>query len=247
MSEAPRRPFRPVLLIDLDDTLFDHTGTSRDALVRLRDETPWMRALSVEQIQRRYSELLEAAHEQVVRGLVSVDEARLERFRGIGELVGHSVDRAEGAGLVERYQGLYRERRRAIPGATALLRHLHGRVPVAIVTNNRTAEQEEKLAVLGLADYVDALIISESVGVSKPDPAIFRIALEAVDAAPREAVMVGDSWASDVLGARASGIRAVWFNRFRAPRPPGDRSISVAELTSLEPATAVEAMLPRPE
>jgi putative hydrolase of the HAD superfamily len=55
--------------------------------------------------------------------------------------------------------------------------------------------------------------VSEEAGVSKPDPRIFEMALERANARAGEAVMVGDSWANDVEGARAAGIRAVWFNR----------------------------------
>jgi putative hydrolase of the HAD superfamily len=60
---------------------------------------------------------------------------------------------------------------------------------------------------------VDVLVVSEEAGVSKPHPRIFEIALERAGAGPPEAVMLGDSWRNDVEGARAAGIRAVWFNR----------------------------------
>jgi putative hydrolase of the HAD superfamily len=74
----------------------------------------------------------------------------------------------------------------------------------------------------GLDAYVNALIVSEEAGVSKPDPAIFAIALERLGVVASDAVMIGDSWAADVEGAIGAGVRAIWFNRFNRPRPRAD-------------------------
>jgi putative hydrolase of the HAD superfamily len=69
--------------------------------------------------------------------------------------------------------------------------------------------------------------------VSKPDPRIFQIALDRLECRADEVVMVGDSWAADVIGARAAGINAIWFNPDRAPSPEPDAG--VVELHRLEP------------
>jgi FMN phosphatase YigB (HAD superfamily) len=55
----------------------------------------------------------------------------------------------------------------------------------------------------------------------KPAPEFFTAVVEAAGCAPATVVHVGDSWAHDVLGARAAGLRAVWLNRAGVPRPPG--------------------------
>jgi putative hydrolase of the HAD superfamily len=60
---------------------------------------------------------------------------------------------------------------------------------------------------------VDAVIGSRAHGVTKPDPTIFRVVLEALDVEPAEAVMVGDSPEDDVEGARALGMRAFLLDR----------------------------------
>ena len=72
-------------------------------------------------------------------------------------------------------------------------------------------------------------MVSEAVGVSKPDPAIFEHALRALGCDAADAVMVGDSWAADVEGARGAGIRPIWFNRAgrRAPAASTARDRSV--------------------
>ena len=116
----------------------------------------------------------------------------------------------------------------ARPRRRRLLERLHGRTVLGVVTNNQIAEQEEKVAHFGLNDVIDFLVVSEGVGVSKPDPRIFSLALDRAAAEPGEAVMIGDSWENDILGARGAGIPAglvqsLWAKPPQvAPDPSGD-------------------------
>jgi putative hydrolase of the HAD superfamily len=89
---------------------------------------------------------------------------------------------------------------------------------------------------LGLAPDLDFVIASGAVGLSKPDPAFFRLAAARAGLPPAEALMVGDSYRADIEGARAAGMDAIlirrpeWRDR-RRPVPPGVKVIgSLAEL-----------------
>jgi HAD superfamily hydrolase (TIGR01549 family) len=208
-----------VVLCDMDDTIFDHALTSQAALRRLRIMEPQLHARSLLELWTEYSRLLEEAHPAVVSGAITVEESRIERFRRLAEFGGRSIPRAEAERLSKRYRANYRELRRAVPGARRLLERLHQKATVGVVTNNQVAEQEEKLAFLGMTSLVDFMVVSEAAGVAKPNPRIFEIALARAEASPENAVMIGDSWENDVLGARGAGIRAVWFNRYGSPRP----------------------------
>ena len=69
----------------------------------------------------------------------------------------------------------------------------------------------------GLADLWDGAVTASEAGEPKPDPALFRLALQRADVSPLGVVMIGDSYERDVLGARAAGIgRAVLVDRHRA-------------------------------
>jgi putative hydrolase of the HAD superfamily len=103
---------------------------------------------------------------------------------------------------------------------------------IGIVTNNFRQEQESKLADCGLTDAVDFMITSEETGIPKPSSAIFEAALERAGAEPAEAVMVGDSWSVDIVGALEAGIRPVWFNRHGRTAPD---NLPVAQVRSYEP------------
>lgn len=69
------------------------------------------------------------------------------------------------------------------------------------------------VAELGLDRYVEFVLASGAIGLSKPDPAFFRVALDRAGVAAGEAVMVGDSYRADVGGAWAAGMDAAWLDR----------------------------------
>ena len=229
------------LLFDLDDTLFDHRASAGEALRRVCRAHDCLRAAAFADVERQHASLLEEMHPRVVTGLLGMDEARVERFRQLLLRFGGAVTDDLCREAAAMYRREYLDARRATAGAEALLAAVRRRASVAIVSNNMLQEQTEKLEFCRLAAHVDALIVSEAAGVSKPDPAIFRAALEAIGAQPHEAVMIGDSWTADVLGAHAAGIRPIWFNPLGLPRP--DENSDVAELRTLEPTPAVLGMI----
>jgi HAD superfamily hydrolase (TIGR01549 family) len=226
------------VLFDLDDTLFDHAGCAREALAAVQACHASLGAMTLEAIDRAHTRFLEQLHAEVMLGRVALDEARRERFRRLLAAAGAAPDEELAARLAVTYRETYLQVRRAMAGAAALLAAVRQRAGVGVVSNNLLDEQQDKLRACGLDRFVDALVVSEEAGISKPDPAIFRIALERLDCAPEDAVMVGDSWSADVAGARAAGIRAVWFNpaRLAAPDEPG----VVRQLHAFEPIS--EAM-----
>jgi len=229
-----------LVLFDLDDTIFDHSLTCRAALGEVRNTEPRFAVRSLDELWRSYEQRLNAT--DLTLGWVGhsarfYEEARAGRFRALASSVGWNCDAAEGRAISSLYRKQYMRLRRPVPGAVEFVRRMARSGPVGIVTNNQVTEQVEKLNFLGISDIVDPLIISEAVGVAKPDPAIFRAALKSAGVEPGEAVMVGNSWRDDVLGARSAGIRPVWFNRFGHVRPTRHR---VQELTSFRPVQAAE-------
>ena len=85
------------------------------------------------------------------------------------------------------------------------------------IVSNSDGRVEQALTAAGLREYFDVVIDSSLVGIEKPDPAIFRAALDALGVEPEEALYVGDLYEVDVVGARAAGIEAVLL----APSSPG--------------------------
>ena len=141
----------------------------------------------------------------------------------------------------ELHRRTYQANRRCVEGALELVTHLKSRLRIAVVTNNTLAEQREKLATFGFAPLVDALVTSEEVGAAKPDARIFAAALERVACEPHEAVMIGDAWHHDVVGATSAGIRALWLNRHGLPHPDPSLAMQILALHPVEHVAALVA------
>ena len=117
-----------------------------------------------------------------------------------------------------------------IPGADVLVPELKRRgYPLALVADGPVATFENNLVPYDLYDLFDVYAISESVGVSKPHPRIFRYALSRLGIAASEhgrVVMVGNNLARDVKGANRLGLISVWLNwaprRRKVPADPSE-------------------------
>lgn len=90
-----------------------------------------------------------------------------------------------------------------------------------VIVSNSDGGVDKKLERAGLRRFCDAIVDSGAAGVEKPDPAIFRIALEHAGCEAHEAVHCGDLEAVDVRGAEAAGIRAVLLDPYGDWRDPG--------------------------
>jgi HAD superfamily hydrolase (TIGR01549 family) len=221
----------PVLLCDLDDTLFDHDRATRDSLANLRQSNQILTCWTLDELDARHRVLLETLHLDVLAGRLMIDDARRERFKRLLQQAG--VDDAEAAERMAcAYRTTYAANWHAVPGALPLLQSVRDEGhTVVIVTNNGVAEQRLKIDRCGIEPWIDCMVTSEELGISKPERGIFEHALARVGARPSDAVMLGDAWATDIEGAKAAGITPVWFN----PRGRQSPDPSVVELRSLTP------------
>ena len=223
------------VLFDLDNTLFDHWHASTSAIGAVREAYAIFSAEPLDGLKREAGRLLEETFESVLAGTLSVEQARVERFRRLVSWCGGSPDPDDAAEMAARYREEYQKARRPVPGAVPLLRRLRPEVTVGVVTDNFTAEQRDKIAYCGLEDYIDFLVTFEEVGSTKRETEIFETALRKAGCRAGEAVMVGDNWTADVVGARNAGIRAVWLNRDGLPNPDPDLAVEISSFEPPEP------------
>lgn len=100
-----------------------------------------------------------------------------------------------------------------LPGAKELMEAIYGKAKMGIITNGFTDLQAIRLEKTGMTQYFEHVIISEEVGVAKPDTAIFSHALEKMGMPCKSKVlMVGDNQHSDILGGLNFGIETCWLN-----------------------------------
>lgn len=225
-------------IFDLDDTLSDHHNSCVCGIRALQDAFPPLAATPLEDLVALHYQLLERYHRAILSGEETAASASPKRYREFLTAAGAAATPDVVEMATARFRAGYVAGRRAVPGAAALLQELRRRqVTVAVLTNHYSvADQQRKLSDCGLTDLIARLFVSAELGCSKPEAGVFTAVLRTFGIAARDAVMVGDSLGSDIEGALAAGLGAVWFNRRGAQAPPGCR---VTVLEALEPAAGV--------
>lgn len=117
---------------------------------------------------------------------------------------------------------------------------------MGIVTNGASASQSGKLDTLGIRRYMGTIVMSEEVGLRKPDPRIFQLALDNLGIEPSAACYVGDHPANDVLGASDAGLTAVWLKGTHDwPEGCDEPRFQIDALSELVPLVCNELSLAR--
>lgn len=187
-----------------------------------------------------------AAYDRRIREMIAGTEVTYEQFQRKREEYARKnlrgdLEAAAFFGLTKT--PWHHEDERPYPEAAEVLAALHERGYRIGVIANQSAGTADRLRAWGLLKHIDLVVASAEEGVAKPDPAIFRIALERADCAPNEAVMIGDRLDNDVLPAKAVGMRtvwvpqgpAVWHSARRAAECPDKRVTSLVELLEVLP------------
>ena len=101
-----------------------------------------------------------------------------------------------------------------------------------LISNGFRESSEIKIEKTGIGRYFTHIIISENIGVNKPDKAIFEHALSLAGAEKYDSIMIGDSLEADVYGALNFGMDAIYFNPHNAVKPD-DIPLQVNSLNQL--------------
>jgi putative hydrolase of the HAD superfamily len=221
-------------LFDLDDTLIPETPAIRAGYEAVAERV-WGQS-TPERVRR----LTDAAHEVWRAGAPWKYKERVHFSLGEGlhgefvadgpdpdrlrQFIPRLHDQAFEAALPEAWRGTsaelvdtWRQARMSAlslyPETREVLTELGSRVPLALVTNGAARLQRAKLAHTQIDDLFDVIVDSETVGVGKPSPEMFEVALLELGVTGEEATMVGNDLGRDVAGARAAGVRPIWVHR----------------------------------
>lgn len=109
------------------------------------------------------------------------------------------------------------------PDAPPVLSRLKKRYALGMIAN-QGAGLEDRLKAFHVWEDFSVVVSSFDVGLKKPDPAIFRLALDRAEAKPEEAIMIGDRLDNDIAPAKALGMKTVWvrqgFGTLQTPQSP---------------------------
>jgi putative hydrolase of the HAD superfamily len=165
---------------------------------------------------------------------IAREEMRLSKQRhpdiDIGKVFGRIISAGETAGdghLIKELSLLFRvlttRSLRIYPHASDVLKQLHNKVRLAIVSNSQRLFTMPELVQFDIAKYFEYILFSSDAGACKPDPAIFRRMLKSIKARPRDVIFVGDDLCNDIAAAKNAGMKVVWINHGQPGVSPSGR------------------------
>ncbi len=222
-------PAFPLVLFDLDHTLFDFEGSKKIAFHEVLKaegvEDPEMHLDTFKQIEQPLWAGLE-------RGELTLESLNGCRFEGLVEAAKLDTDPAT---MAASYLAWLGKSGGLFPGARELLDDLVDHCTLALVSNGYGEVQHARMSNFDLAHYFDAIIVSSEVGVAKPHRDFFDHAFAALgNPDPRTALVVGDSLTSDIAGANNYGLSCCWYNPHEATAPDHlDIDFTVSDLAAI--------------
>ena len=201
------------LLFDADGTLFDYDKAEGIALMSTFEALGLAYEARYAQVYRRINGEIWLDFEN---GKISQERLRTKRFELLFDAVEIDCDPGE---FSRRYLANLALGTDLIEGAEDVVKSLHGRVGLLLITNGLVDVQRPRFARSTVGQYFSDVVISEEVGAAKPDTAIFEVAFAKMGFPKKEDVLiVGDSLTSDIKGGQNYGIDTCWFNPGRNPR-----------------------------
>jgi len=228
------------LLFDADGTLFDFDRAEAQALELTLNQAGDQLSLAELDLYRQVFKRINGDLWRLFEdGGISQDALKVTRFAKLVDETGLSGDPQAMSAMYLANLALNSD---LLPGAEELLKALDGNYQMAMITNGLKSVQRPRFGRAAITAHFAAIIISEEVGVAKPDPRIFDAAFEAMGQPRREEVLIiGDSLTSDIAGGINYGIDTCWYNPNQRAKP-GDMAIryevqtlfQLAELLSVE-------------
>ena len=224
---------------DLDDTLIDFHANSRLAhRIIYRDAGLDRYYPTPEEWIEVYEAHNKTLWDRYSRAEITQDFLRFDRFATPLGIRWHG-SREELERLSKRLDVEYLDRLAEqtvmIDGAVGLLAHLRAHYNIGVLSNGFKDVQYRQLENTGLAPLVDLVVLSDDIGINKPDPRIFAYAMEqSGSAGPESHLMVGDNLSTDISGAVAAGWRAVHFDRRADVKNEDGKYLTISDLRLLE-------------
>jgi HAD superfamily hydrolase (TIGR01549 family) len=207
------------IFFDLDNTLVDHSRAVHTGLeATVRNFPDPFRNIPFEEILTVFEEINDALWKEYSRGGLTPDELRRQR---IESLLAWCEGRRGANGMLDAtliadisayYVQQYVNSTAPFAGVEALLSVLADTHILGIISNGFGTSQQNKLAACNLEQFFQHRVYSEDIGVHKPDPLIFQVALKKAGVAPDEALYVGDNYFHDIYGAAYAGLMTIWYN-----------------------------------
>lgn len=214
----PPKRYRAFIL-DADNTLFDFDKAEQAALQEALVASGYRNY--PDDVFERYHRINEELWKLFEKGGIDQQELRTERFRRlISQLPRRgSVLPANPALVGHLYIEALSEKGYLLDHALAVLQELSSGAPLLLLSNGIASVQRRRIDRSGIGVYFKEILISTEVGIAKPDPAIFALAIEKLNRRREDILCVGDSPSSDIRGGHNAGIDTCWFSPWDVTYP----------------------------
>ena len=201
------------ILWDLDGTILDFKAAEKEAIKTLFKK--YNIGICTDEMISDYSKINDKYWQALERGEMSKPEILVGRFVEWFESIDVDTEIAEAFNA--DYQVTLGDFVFFEPNAKEVLEAQKGKYRLIAVTNGTKVAQTKKLKTSGLEKVFDAVYISEDVGVEKPNKEYFDAVFLAEGIEDKsEAIIIGDSLTSDILGGNNAGIDTCWYNKNHA-------------------------------
>lgn len=221
------------IFFDLDHTLWDFDRNAEETLHELyRSHSLEGLGIScaytfIEAYTKNNHELWAAYH----HGRISKEYLRDNRFKRTFIELGVPPEVVP-LSFEEDYVRICPTKTNLFPHVHDTLAYLQRKYTLHLISNGFLEATKTKVELSELGQYFRTIVISENVGVNKPDKAIFEYALKGAGAKKENSLMIGDSIEADIRGALDYGIDAIYFNPTNKPSPP-EVKVQIASLIDL--------------
>jgi HAD superfamily hydrolase (TIGR01509 family) len=224
------------VLFDIDDTLFDRQAAQHEVLRKIVSEFPTLfRGLDDKEITKAFLKADLISSQEFASG-ASIDASRELRSRKFLEFLHLAQEYSQN--ITSMYWKCYPLVEAPIIGAQELVKKLATDYRIGIISNGSPDVQYTKLDNLGVKNYLDCVVLSEELGIRKPDLGIFQEASKRLKVQTGQCIFVGDSYDADIVGAKNSGMQACWFNP-RQSVLPGNVVEPDFEISALDQLTGI--------
>ena len=221
------------VLFDIDDTLVNHSGAEKQAIQNLRRS--FFPLIEPDSFEAVWLERTKANWELFRKGRISFVQQRVQRMQDVWDSYGKTLDRREAEENFGQYLAAYEASWELFPDVSETISALRAhRIALGIISNGNYDQQTRKLQVTGIISYFqeNLILVSEKVGISKPDPGIFIHAQKISGSKNRDILIIGDDLPLDIEPAITLGWNGVLIDRLG--RYNSHTGLSYQRLTNLK-------------
>lgn len=196
------------ILLDIDDTLLDFQANEHESFIQVMKDYGYENAEDYLPVYKKINDGLWKAYE---KGEIERPEVLNTRFSKMMKEFGVEVNGEE---WEKKYRSYLNEGAQTIEDAEEICQWMKGKYRLFVISNGVTETQKKRLKKSGLDKYFEQVFVSEEVGAQKPSEEFFTFVENHIQGFDKsKALIVGDSYSSDIQGGLKYGIDTCWFLR----------------------------------